>query len=285
MNAWGLRFDWFRKTLYDSPQITHFAAKWQQAMAAEADSPTETELQAAIQSMMDQPWMAALEQPFLQALQNAPAGALGDTLRQQLDTIIRVMAAQDPQFLGKVARAQAAILQSFVDRDDILRNLQSNKFSTEFNATHPLGQPNLSSLRAIYSYEPAAAPFLITANFAVEWYDSLPSGVNLGRLRDLQAAAQLDRTIPQLGSAVFTAAFYYQWMIESALFTIPGEATFLAPKGGIAIGQAKLTLPVKSGIVSVPLSFTWSNRTELIDQSERRGQIGLLLDLDTFFAK
>jgi hypothetical protein len=35
----------------------------------------------------------------------------------------------------------------------------------------------------------------------------------------------------------------------------------------------------------VPISFTWSNRTELINESEKRGQIGLTLDLDSIFQK
>jgi hypothetical protein len=118
----------------------------------------------------------------------------------------------------------------------------------------------------------------------------------------VQAAAQVDRdlgTIPQFGAAVLTFGFYYQWMRDAALLTIPagnmapgtditlpGAANLLlAPKGNIAIGQFKVTLPIKNGIIKVPISFTWANRSELINESEKRGQIGLTLDFDTLFKK
>jgi hypothetical protein len=35
--------------------------------------------------------------------------------------------------------------------------------------------------------------------------------------------------------------------------------------------------------VKVPLSVSWSNRTELIEESDVRGQIGLTLDVDGLF--
>lgn len=56
-----------------------------------------------------------------------------------------------------------------------------------------------------------------------------------------------------------------------------------ATKGDIRIGQVKLTMPIKGGLVKIPVSFTWANRTELINESEKRGQIGLTLDLDSVF--
>jgi hypothetical protein len=88
-------------------------------------------------------------------------------------------------------------------------------------------------------------------------------------------------------------------MEDNALITIPtgdlapgtgialpaAASVLLAPKGNIDIFQAKITLPVKGSVVSVPLSFNCSNRTELINESEKRGQIGLTLNLDSIFQK
>ena len=40
-----------------------------------------------------------------------------------------------------------------------------------------------------------------------------------------------------------------------------------------------------NNVVEIPISMTWSNRTELIQESDIRGQIGLTLDLDAVFRK
>ena len=48
--------------------------------------------------------------------------------------------------------------------------------------------------------------------------------------------------------------------------------------------QAKLTIPLEDSGVKVPLSITASNRTELIDEKDVRGSMGLNPDLDTFMS-
>ncbi len=302
MSAWGVRFDWSHKSLYDLKQmIPDFAKQWVDQMKAVSTSSTEKELDAAIPLLMKDlgnGW----QNSFLDALKNAQRGTLETTLEQQLDSLIDAMATRDPDFMTKVQRAQNAVLASFAQRDAILQKLQSKNFSTEFNSRHPLGQPSMSNVRLIVSHQPSKAPLLFTANFAVEWYDAVPTGVKQGRLRDLQAAVQADRRlgdIPKLGPATLTLAYYYQWMKDNALITIPAgntapgtgivlpgaASTLLATKGNIDIFQAKVTVPIKGGTVKVPISFTWSNRTELINESEKRGQIGLTLDLDSIFQK
>ncbi len=298
MNSWKVRYDFQHKTLYDV-----LPAKFVQAMAGVSTSDQEVALDNSISKLMkDVTGVEGWRLAFLNALQNTPSGTLTDTLGQQLDDLITAMAAKDPDLAAKYQQAQNAIAATFLQRDAILESLQKNTFSVEFNGVHPLGQPNLSNVRLVYSHQPTSAPLLLTFNFAAEWYDSLPSGVNQSRLRDLQAAAQVDRqlgTIPKFGPVTLTAAFYYQWMNSNALIVIPAgnnapgtgivlpgtASVLLAPKGNIEIGQVKLTIPLKGGTLKVPVSFTWSNRTELINESEKKGQIGLTLDLDTLFGK
>jgi hypothetical protein len=304
MSAWGVRYDWFHKSLYDLKRmVPNYADEWVKQMAMVSTSSTEKELDDAVTALMNdvtktQGWQSA----FIAALQAAPKGKLEIALEQQLDGLINAMAKQDPDLMTKVQRAQTAIVASFQQRDEVLQKLQSNNFSTEFNSRHPLGQPNMSNIRLIVSSQPAKAALVLTANFAAEWYDTVPTGVQQGRLRDLQAAAQMDRrlgNIPYLGSATLTVAYYYQWMKDNALIMIPAgntapgtgivlpgaASTLLATKGNIDILQAKVTVPIKGGTVKMPISFTWSNRTELINESEKRGQIGLTLDLDSIFQK
>ena len=54
-------------------------------------------------------------------------------------------------------------------------------------------------------------------------------------------------------------------------------------KGHIRLLQIKLTLPTSNAAITFPISFTYSNRTELIKESEVRGQIGFAFNLDALF--
>jgi len=180
-----------------------------------------------------------------------------------------------------------------------LQAIQSHKFSVEYTNLHSQNQPSTSNVRVIFSHQPTAAPILLTANAALTWYNSLPAGTSASRLRDVQFAGQFDRrlgVIPNLGNAVMTLAGYYQWMKEDALITIgpgnvaPGSgillpgtaATLLGTKGNIGVVQGRLTLPINNTI-KIPISVTWANRKELINESDTRGQVGVTLDLDSLF--
>jgi hypothetical protein len=67
---------------------------------------------------------------------------------------------------------------------------------------------------------------------------------------------------------------------------LPGSATvLLAEKGHIGIVQAKATFSVKGSPVKIPIALTWANRTELIKANEVRGNVGILLDMDSPFLK
>jgi hypothetical protein len=186
-------------------------------------------------------------------------------------------------------------------RDDLLREIQSHRASFEYTNQRPLNQPNTSNIRVIYSHQPTRSPTLVTANLGLTWYHQTPAGTSTGQFRDFQIAGQLDRRlgeVPNLGNAIATFAGYYQWMKDDALITIgpgniaPGSgivlpgtaATLLGTKGHIGVFQGKLTIPI-SGVVRVPISVTWSNRTELINEEDLRGQVGLTLDLDSVFRR
>jgi hypothetical protein len=49
--------------------------------------------------------------------------------------------------------------------------------------------------------------------------------------------------------------------------------------------QAKVTFSVKGSPVRIPVALTWANRTELISASEVRGNVGILLNMDSLFIK
>ena len=54
----------------------------------------------------------------------------------------------------------------------------------------------------------------------------------------------------------------------------------MAEPGWINVVQAKLTVPVKGSGVKIPLSISYANRTELLNEKDVRGHIGVTFDMD-----
>jgi hypothetical protein len=67
--------------------------------------------------------------------------------------------------------------------------------------------------------------------------------------------------------------------------TVKVNDVTIARTGNIGLFQSKLTIPVKGSGIKIPISFTYSNRTELIKEKDVRGSIGFTLDLDSIFSK
>jgi hypothetical protein len=186
----------------------------------------------------------------------------------------------------------------------------SNKAQTpiltfEYDENRPASQPTNSVFRAIFQRK--FTQVTLTANGAFSIYDSDPSSAIPGasRLRDIQVAGQADHNF-QLQSAItgkigmtLTGAYYFQHQSSPAILNVdpsspvpgvsftglPANATqVFAQKGNISIGQVKLSVGSGSNI-KVPISVTYSNRTELITKPTWRGQIGISYDFDSLFAK
>lgn len=299
MASWGARFD----ITANDPSDPGYVARFQQTITTLRGSHTPADLATSVDALFGdttiQPVYLAWQTETLAILQAAPQSEFKQKLGQQLDILIDKLAALSPDFYTKVATLRRASQNYLSERDDLLQAIQSHKFSVEYTNLHPQNQPSTSNVRLIFSHQPSAAPILLTANAALTWYNSLPAGTSASRLRDVQFAGQLDRrlgVIPNLGNAVMTLAGYYQWMKEDALITIgpgnvaPGSgillpgtaATLLGTKGNIGVVQGRLTLPINNTI-KIPISVTWSNRKELINESETRGQVGITLDLDSLF--
>jgi hypothetical protein len=58
---------------------------------------------------------------------------------------------------------------------------------------------------------------------------------------------------------------------------VAGRGDWAQDRSGIYKVQGKMAIPIVSGF-ELPLSVTWANRTELINESEVRGQIGFSVD-------
>ena len=175
--------------------------------------------------------------------------------------------------------------------------------TAEYDLNTPSSAPSSSVFRVIF--QKTYKPVTITLNGAVSIYDKRqPNVPGAGRLRDAQFAAELSHpfsvTLPVSNTTTnftLSGAFYDQYQsspsilnvtpgapVDGITFTnLPSTASQVyGTTGNIAIGQLKLTAGGGSA-VTVPLSVTYSNRTELITSPTWKAQIGISYDFDSLF--
>jgi hypothetical protein len=128
-------------------------------------------------------------------------------------------------------------------------------------------------------FETHLAPADVVLNADVTWYHHTDPLLRPHRVRTsavaLAAEFRLSRAVR------FTSS-----PDDRSATTLALSGRYEHPNSGtrdIAVAQVKLTLPIASG-VSLPLSISWANRTELLDETEIRGHFGFTLDTDKLFA-
>ena len=301
MASWGIRADFTSKQNLDDPA---YVKAWDAEIAHLTGDQFAKNLSQAIDDFFAKnPRHAAYLQwmnetvPLLQMARDVTE--FKKQLELRLDVLGPMLSAADPDFAKSFNALTAAFSNYYTVRDELVRNAQRHKASGEYVNLHPQSQPSRSTIRFIYSHQPANAPTVLTANFALDYYNATPAGIPTNRLRDVQVAGQLNQrlgTLTSFGQIVLTVGGYYQWMRDDALIAIgegntaPGSgivlpnaaAKLLGTKGHIGIAQTKLSLPV-TDTIKIPISVTWANRTELINEKQIRGQVGLTLDLDKAF--
>ncbi|MEI9980903.1 MAG: hypothetical protein WDN23_18240 [Edaphobacter sp.] len=135
----------------------------------------------------------------------------------------------------------------------------------------------------------------LTANFTASVYASLPTGAAYGRFRDVQFSGEFDKpfggtlTSPR---GIISAAGYGQYQYDPTVLsitqgnmvlgtdiTLPGDAQVLLGRAGwLSVVQGKLVINLSQGL-KLPVAIKWSNRTDLLQANDVRGQIGLSYDL------
>jgi hypothetical protein len=165
-------------------------------------------------------------------------------------------------------------------------------FALEYVNARTKDLPDSSTLRLILESN-VGSRIDLTANaawtFQNEGSVALPEPRSIGGRRDFQLAGQMDVPLGSLakrlapgagiGPPVFAVGFLSQKLTERAAVSFAGNEFTVEP-GWLHAVQAKVTVPVKGSGVKVPLSVTYSNRTELLKEKEVRGHIGLTFDLD-----
>lgn len=147
--------------------------------------------------------------------------------------------------------------------------------------------PNLHVARVVLAQAPV--PNLdVTSNVSVSFFDEKREGMP-SVLRDIRLGVEGKfklRSLNGYGRPTLSFAGLYTYLHQSPLGL--GITAFngvsIKEKGHIGVFQTKLEFPAASNGVRIPLSLTISNRTELIKESEVRGQIGVSFNLDSLFA-
>lgn len=147
--------------------------------------------------------------------------------------------------------------------------------------------PDLHVARAVFAKAPL--PNLdLTSNFSISLFDEKREGMP-SVLRDIRVGVEGKfklRSLTGYGRPTLSFAGLYTYLNQSPLglgiTAITGAS--ITERGHIGVFQTKLEFPAANNGVRIPLSLTVSNRTELIKESDVRGQIGVSFNLDSLFA-
>jgi len=244
---------------------------------------------------------ADLRVEYTTKVNQAASEAIPTLLSAYLSKVLQLARADVPNFDQQLLSVRAAYAKYGTTYEDKFQELRGKpQFSFEYTFSSPVSQPDTHNFRFIFASNPFGGGGLFSTNAAVTLYGGqFPAGAKYGRVRDFQFSAQFDRPIGNINSypAVFTLAGYLQYQLDPAVLnigpgnlvpgttiTLPADAqVLLGKKGTLGIAQAKITLKMKNSGVKVPIAVSWANRTELLNATDVRGNIGITYDLDALF--
>lgn len=170
--------------------------------------------------------------------------------------------------------------------------LKGELFTIDYTVTRDPNIPDTSHLTFIFETSLGQSRLHdLTVNAGVNFLNSAPRAVtDAGRFRDFKLTAQYEIPLANLqrtGAMTFSFAGMYQFIPDDTF--APGSRGLAAPlaalRGHVAVFQAKLTIPVEGSGIRIPISFTTSNRTELIREKDVRANFGVTFDFDSIFAR
>lgn len=166
-----------------------------------------------------------------------------------------------------------------------------------YNYTTPDNEPATHNATAVVAYvwSKHDKGAQLTGNVAGSWFASLPAGANYGRVKDYQISGQFDQPLgkdPTAPRAIASVAGYGQYQYQPNVLNVtvanavPGtnisvpdnSQVFTSTAGWLAVAQAKLVFNIGKGMM-VPVAAKWSNKTDLLDDSNWKGQFGISYDL------
>lgn len=228
----------------------------------------------------------ALQAWFQETRDLVAAAAPGDveaTFKSQLDKfpVGSKLTTETRDVIDRFAEGFSGYLQA---RRKLLDEIAKGKVITfEYTNNREVNAPDTSNFRFIAETGVFGGKADLTGNASFTIHNARPAG-GAGRVRDFQFAGQLDMPfkVERVGSFVFSFAGKYERVMGDA--TALDGTVLPGTKGDIAVGQFKLEVPFIAGL-RLPLSLTFANRTELVRESEVRGNFGFTFDMDKILAR
>lgn len=146
--------------------------------------------------------------------------------------------------------------------------------------------PDVHAVRLVAAKAPL--PNLdVTVNGAVAFFGDTRPGMR-GHFRDARVGVEGKwklRSLKGYGRPTLSFAALYTFLNQSPLgLGVAVNGVGVAERGHIWVVQTKFELPTANNSIRIPISVTYANRTELIKESDVRGQIGISFNLDSLFA-
>jgi hypothetical protein len=241
-------------------------------------------------------WMTETVDLLSDPTRNLSVADVQRILYQRLEIMRLLMINRIEGFDDEVARALLALQAYDKARVRIFQAMQKRPLvAFEYVNARASDLPDTSTFRLITEGQ-WGSRLDLTANVA--WtqqhsgtvlFAELPEPGRIGGRRDFQVAGQLDVPLASIerrvaaragiGAPVLGFAFLSQHLNERGAVSFAGS-NFAVDPGWIHVVQAKVMVPVKGSGVKIPLSVSYSNRTELLKEKEIRGHIGLTFDMD-----
>jgi hypothetical protein len=167
--------------------------------------------------------------------------------------------------------------------------------TVSYTYSKPQSQPDLHDFRLIYGQIFKGHGGQVTLNAAVDVYGgTMQPGAKYQRLKDFQFSGQWDIPLGNLKApfGTWSNAGYAQYQYDPSVLnitsgnlapgtniTLPSNAqVLLSTAGYLEVFQSMLTFKLSNSI-NLPVSIKWSNKTDLLNAQDVRGQIGISYDL------
>jgi hypothetical protein len=188
---------------------------------------------------------------------------------------------QQKDIYNRVARSPILTLEYALMRPPV------QEAPTDVSGSIPVtNHPDLSVIRLVF-VRPFIGASEMTANASLSLFNSALPAMR-GNIRDWQAGGKLDFPLPPiagLSKSQLTFAGLFMKLRQQPLgLPVTVNGVQIDRTGNLGFVQARLRIPLAESGFSIPVSLTYATRTELIDEKEIRGNIGLTFDLDKLAA-
>jgi hypothetical protein len=235
------------------------------------------------------PTATALENAFITYLEDVQkVTTLVPDWQQRVDSYVLARLKLDEQhkkLYKQISKAPSLTFEYDFNRPPVVSATAST--STTTPSTPSVSPPDLSAVSLVFVASMLESEY--TLNATGNFFNETRPGMS-GNFRDFQVSGKWDIPIGRVPAFVAKGTLTFGGLFEH-LHQKPLGADLLIndqkvnQPGNMGVFQAKYSIPVGDSGIQIPISFTASNRTELIKERDMRGNIGITFDLDKLLTK